>query len=119
MYTPPEFSDEVAFSTYLANKYVSKRRSAHTRGLDFDLSLTDFIALFNRKLCPYTGDRLTYSRSEHSKDATLDRIDNTKGYIKGNVILCTLKANAAKGVLTIDEMEKIAKVCRFYLTRKT
>ncbi len=32
------------------------------------------------------------------------RIDNSKGYIIGNVVLCLLKVNTAKGDFTLEEM---------------
>ena len=45
---------------------------------------------------------------EFWKKISLDRIDNTKGYTKDNVIFVCLKANTIKSISTIDELCKIA-----------
>ena len=39
--------------------------------------------------------------------ATLDRVDNAQGYIKGNGRVISWKANKAKGCSTADELRKI------------
>ena len=41
---------------------------------------------------------------------TLDRIDSNKGYIKGNVVICTEIANIMKNDLTIDEFKEQIKL---------
>jgi len=38
---------------------------------------------------------------------TLDRIDNTKGYTKDNIIIVSFKANTIKNSATIEELEKV------------
>ena len=39
---------------------------------------------------------------------SLDRIDNTKGYEKGNVIMVSLMANSIKNQATPDQIQKVA-----------
>ena len=39
---------------------------------------------------------------------SLDRIDNSKGYIKGNVAVISNKANKYKSDMTIENIEKLA-----------
>lgn len=52
--------------------------------------------------CPFTGWLLelpkdTYGFSEHSpRNASLDRVDNSKGYVQGNVRFIALMANIAR-----------------------
>jgi hypothetical protein len=38
---------------------------------------------------------------------SLDRVDNTKGYIPGNVRVISRKANIMKADLTVDLLEKL------------
>ena len=47
------------------------------------------------------------SDKSHSNSASLDRIDSTKGYIKGNLQIISFRANTVKNNLTLDEMKMI------------
>ena len=80
------------------------RRRAKEMGLDFTLTPTDIVIPVN---CPVLG--IALSRHDHDKDVSpsLDRIDNTKGYIQGNVVVVSFKANRIKNNATIDELRKV------------
>jgi len=45
----------------------------------------------------------------HAGSPTLDRIDNTKGYLKGNVHVISHRANASKSDLTLEELVLMGK----------
>ena len=53
--------------------------------------------------CFYTGVELKDSDSKFEKP-TIDRIDSSKGYVKGNIVICTWVANNIKNDMTIDEL---------------
>jgi hypothetical protein len=62
-------------------------------------------------ICPYTGIKMVLPKSSAQKDnisslkkASLDRIDSTKGYIKGNVEFVCMAINLAKNNKTKQEM---------------
>jgi hypothetical protein len=40
--------------------------------------------------------------------ASLDRIKNSRGYVPGNVLVISLRANLLKGQATLAELQKIA-----------
>lgn len=40
---------------------------------------------------------------------TLDRLDNTKGYVRGNVIVVSYRANRLKSDATIYELRRLAE----------
>ncbi len=84
--------------------------SAKRRGFDFDLTYHDFdlpiyCPLLNIPLS-YNGERGT---SNNMNRATIDRIDNSKGYIKENVWVIARLANAMKNQATLEELELFAK----------
>lgn len=54
--------------------------------------------------CAITGDLL-----QDINKASLDRIDSSKGYVKGNVQWVTIQANIAKHTLNIHELYALAK----------
>lgn len=45
----------------------------------------------------------------HAASPSLDRVDNSLGYIKGNVIIVSMKANAIKNSATVLELEQVAR----------
>jgi hypothetical protein len=47
---------------------------------------------------------------------TLDRIDNTKGYVPGNVMVISYKANRIKSNATPEELRLVAD---FYVPRRS
>jgi len=73
--------------------------------LEFNIDITDIDVLKN---CPLLEIEMEVNHN-HLKDSsfTLDRIDNAKGYIKGNVWVISYKANRSKNNATIEEYEKI------------
>lgn len=84
------------FDKKVAYKYIQLERSARKRGKEFDLSLVDVRNLLRRKSCYYTNVAFeTYGLNRR----TIDRLDSSKGYVKGNVVACTFLANQAKNQL--------------------
>lgn len=92
----------------LATKFIRKHQSSISRNIVFDLSFTSFKNLMRAKKCYYTGVTLTTATgpSQKETDRTIDRIDPSKGYVKGNVVACCYKANQIKS--TLEHNPKIA-----------
>ena len=78
----------------IKRKLSSLEQSAIKRGLDFDLQCEDLLKLYSTKRCYYTGIR--FDEKIKDKQLTLDRVDRLQGYVKGNVVACTYKANQIK-----------------------
>ena len=57
------------------------------------------------KNCPVLGIRMKVNGGDSSP--TLDRIDNNKGYIKGNLRIISRKANQSKSNLSSNEAYKV------------
>lgn len=84
------------------------KRRAKERGLDFDIEIDDLII---PDVCPVLGIELRQNsgRSGAYKNSySLDRIDNSKGYVKGNIQVISQLANAMKGAASITELQQFA-----------
>lgn len=90
------------------------KRGALKRGLDFELTSKYLWELFikQNKKCSITGIDLSFGTVDNhqSKTASLDRIDNSKGYIIGNVQWVHKKINIMRGDNTLEAF--------YYLCRK-
>lgn len=75
-------------------------------GLEFDLKPSDIPI---GKVCPVLG--LTYKRGVNGTpidtSPTIDRIDNSKGYIKGNVVVVSYLANRIKSSANAEQLGKV------------
>lgn len=60
--------------------------------------------------CPITGLELAQNIGVHRDNSyTLDRVDPSQGYVKGNVRVLSWRANKAKADLTVEQLEKLLK----------
>lgn len=58
--------------------------------------------------CPVFGIPLHYTEGGRTANSySIDRVDNSKGYVKGNVRVISFRANQMKGDLTIPEVEAL------------
>ena len=79
------------------------KKRAKKKNLEFNLTKDDIVI---PEKCPVFGEKLI-RESRHPMIPSLDRVDNTKGYVKGNVKVISRKANVMKSNLTLDDMDKI------------
>lgn len=85
------------------------RCRATDNGIEFNITVADMGQ--PPEFCPVLGYRLKYfgQSVKNAKDtATLDRVDNTRGYVAGNVIIVSARANELKRDATPDELRKLA-----------
>jgi hypothetical protein len=89
----------------------SAKQRAKASGLDFDFILDDIVI---PEFCPALGIKLVPSVGEGRKSLTeleaspsLDRVDNNKGYVKGNVCVISLRANNLKKDATLEELRAL------------
>lgn len=87
------------------------RNRANQRNLEFSLNPED---LQFPKTCPILNVPLhnifsNRKRIEGEYYSSLDRIDNTKGYIKGNVIIISRLANTMKNCASFEQLEDFSK----------
>ena len=92
-----------------AHRMILKQRGrAKNRGLEFSITEKDINPLPTH--CLILGIELNYYGSKLNRaTASIDRIDNSKGYISGNVHVISALANRIKGEATIAEIENMLR----------
>jgi len=92
---------------------VSHAKSRATeKGIEFDIT-TDDIQIPD--VCPVLGIPIFKGNGKRTDNSpTLDRIDNSKGYVKGNVMVISHRANLIKNSASIREVELILEYMRKY-----
>lgn len=85
----------------LLEQVITKRlnilKNANRRGLEFNLTDANVRALLNKKHCYYTG--VEFDDENPLNARTFERVDDSKGYIQGNVVVVTDRANKIKNML--------------------
>lgn len=83
----------------------STKTSAKTRGLEHSISINDIVI---PSVCPVFGVPLILGGKSHNS-VSVDRVDSSKGYIKGNVRVISFRANTLKSNGTLEEFQKIVE----------
>lgn len=81
------------------------RGRAKKRGFEFNLTESDIII---PSFCPVLGIPIKFNVGLNSDDSiSVDRIDNSKGYISGNIVIISRRANTLKSSASLNELERI------------
>lgn len=98
---------------FIYQKIRHKKNNRVDKGIHIDIQPEDIIL---NEYCPFFKTKLNYNRIKGKgstfKDPysfSIDRIDNSKGYIKGNVIIISRLANTMKRDATISELKTFCK----------
>lgn len=85
------------------SKYRAKKQ-----GKEFSISVSDIVI---PTLCPILKIPifLQVGSGHYDNAPSLDRIDNSKGYVKGNVAVISEKANRLKSYGSLEDFENIIK----------
>jgi hypothetical protein len=93
----------IRYPRYLIKRlYRNAKVRADKKNIPFNIELSDIVV---PDICPileiplFTGSKYNYNNSP-----SLDRVDNTKGYIKGNVQVISNLANSMKNQATIEQL---------------
>lgn len=93
------------------------RRRARERALDFDLKVCDIVVPC---ICPALGIPVFSTPGQQTPNTpSIDRVDNTKGYTKDNILIVSFRANELKSDSTISEMLKLTNFYAPILTKIT
>lgn len=82
---------------------------ARQKNIEFTIEFED---LSIPSVCPIMGIELYREldgKRLQDNLPSIDRVDNSKGYVPGNVRVISLKANKYKGDMTIEQVERMLK----------
>lgn len=98
--------------TWFEKNYVgyllsNAKARAKKKRVRFSLTREDIVV---PDVCPVLSIPLTISDKGHATDNSpnLDRLDPSKGYVRGNVVVISNKANRIKNNATSDEVQAVA-----------
>lgn len=81
------------------------RATSKEKNLEHNITKED---IFIPEYCPVLGMKLEFSGNGYADNApSVDRIDNTKGYVKGNVQVISWRANTLKRDATLEELKQL------------
>ena len=60
-------------------------------------------------ICPALKIKLVKGKKEWYNSPSIDRIDNNKGYVKGNIVMVSHLVNSIKNIATPDQILKVGK----------
>jgi hypothetical protein len=106
----------VANSIRWKNKFPERNilTRAKTRAKKFNIDFTiDETDIVIPEKCPILGIPITktdglYLKGPQLYSLSIDRIDNTKGYVKGNICIISHQANVMKNSASPEELLKFA-----------
>lgn len=84
----------------------SAKRRAEKLGIPFEIEVTDISI---PKRCPVLGMKIRVCHPDQEKSASLDRIIPSLGYVPGNVVVISMKANRLKNNATFEELTALVK----------
>ena len=87
--------------------WKSAKRRAKVKGLNFDIEVTDIII---PQFCPLLNIPIIHAVGKgcsSDNSPSLDRIDNRFGYIKGNILVVSWRANFLKSDAALSELEML------------
>lgn len=94
---------------------TNKPKFCRERRLKIDITGTDgldyLVSIFPKDyICPALGIKMKWNSSPHTGNSpSLDRIDPSKGYVRGNLAWISERANTMKHDGTLEELEKLTK----------
>jgi len=110
--------DELSPFRYYYNTLKSREKSPKYRlpkGLNLSLEYLKEVWESQKGICPFTGWELilrtnsNLTMKKNIKQASLDRIDNSKGYIEGNIRFIAVIANYARNNFEDKEVIEFCK----------
>lgn len=87
--------------------WLKVRRRARISGMEFTISPSDLEPV--PQTCPALGIPLVYGAKGANRPdlPSVDRVDNSRGYVPGNVRIISFRANELKSSATLEELRAV------------
>lgn len=100
-----------AYTSNLYAQLIHRRKKTH----DFNIDKEYLHKLYDLQegRCLYTGIMMTHIKDGtgyHLSNISIDRIDNTQGYVEGNIALVCLACNMMKYTMDLKDLVKWCKL---------
>ena len=92
------------------------KQRAKRKGVEFSIT-RKYLDSITPTHCPIFGVEFKSGMANRDCNVSLDRIDNTKGYVEGNVVVICYKANRMKSNGTIAELSALVNFYQTLLTK--
>ncbi len=91
---------------FLKSMWWRAKKRSEKNGIEFNIEIGDIVI---PSVCPVFGFSFEVGNGKGptDKSPSLDRIDNTKGYVKGNIQVISFKANRMKNDCNVEDVEKL------------
>jgi hypothetical protein len=97
----------------ITSMYSNAKKRAMAKGLEFNIDREDIILTDK---CPILEiDFVVGKKGNYYHSVSLDRIDSSKGYIKGNVRVISMLANVMKSNATLEQLRTFARNINGYI----
>lgn len=99
--------------------YANAKTRARQLGLPFDITRDDIVV---PEYCPVLGIKLTAQvgkRGGNDSSPSLDRIRPERGYVRGNIVVVSNRANRIKADATLRELKLITRFYERLMREKT
>jgi hypothetical protein len=108
-----QFRKSAIYQT-MREKFRAKKANAIKSGKEFTIEFGDLVFPTH---CPVLGLELDYFNDTRAENTvTFDRVDPSKGYIKGNVVMISWRANRIKNDGTAEEHLQIANFMKQHVS---
>ncbi len=97
-----EVRNNIENKTYFTSRFQNTKKNAKNRNLIFNLTRKQSDEIYSRENCYFCGEK--------SLIRTIDRLDNTKGYILKNCVSACWKCNKLKGNITKEDKQRMQKI---------
>lgn len=108
---------EMNFDIKVARRLDTTFSSAHRRNKEFNLDSLYLANILQQTHCAYSGVEFSPYGENGPNHMTLERIDNSIGYVKGNVIPVTHELNKMRGSFTMEELQNQRKTAEALMLR--
>jgi hypothetical protein len=105
---------------YFKQRVNGLRSTAKKKNLDFDLDYRYLLDLYESqdRKCYYTGEEIVHNEGVFQMNSiSIDRLNPSEGYVKGNVTMCSFAVNSFKNNLNICEFKEYLKTILPNLTK--